>query len=241
MNRKFKELTLGMAQSVPFDQLINADESAKAIAKTATRSGGIRAGLKIVGADVRSLIFLRGNAAFAKEIRASIPRPLQEKGFSKHVPRLFRVCIVSIALACFELLRLEQAAAALDDPGCDHTSRVRSGAAAHLSDAASARSSAAMPWPELVAKAGADYQGDGLAVIPTSDGARLRCVFQSLEGEAARKGLWLSSTICNAPNDRFRVAAAAVGRTPNVAQTSRLRVNGASLASLTIDGPEVQH
>ena len=145
---------------------------------------------------MRRLIFPRGNAAFAEEVRASLPRLLQEKGFSKHVPRLFRVCIVSIALGCFEPLRLEQAAAALDDPGlvltsatyggrhledCDATSRIRCGAAAHLPHAMSVRSSTAIPWSQIAEKAGADYQGDGLAVIPTPDGARLRCVFQRLE------------------------------------------------------------
>jgi hypothetical protein len=44
----------------------------------------------------------------------------------------------------------------------------------------------AIPWSQLGAKAGADYQGDALAVIPTAEGARLRCVFQRLEGEATR-------------------------------------------------------
>src|SRR5437667_3451530 len=47
-----------------------------------------------------------------------------------------------------------------------------------------------IPWPacrggagrsQLGAKGGADYKGDGLAVIPTAEGARLRCVFQRLE------------------------------------------------------------
>src|SRR5437867_3176974 len=78
-----------------------------------------------------------------------------------------------------------------------------------------------VPWPacrggagrsQLGAKAGANYQGDGLAVSPTAAGARLRCVFQRLEGEATREGLWLSSTVTNAVQDRLRVAAAAVGR-----------------------------
>jgi len=176
---------------------------------------------------VRRLIFPRGNAAFAEEVRASLPRLLQEKGLSKHVPRLFRVCIVSIALGCFEPLRLEQAAAALDDPGlvltsatyggrhledCDATSRIRCGAAAHLPDAVSARSSAAIPWSQLGNKAGADYKGDGLAVVHTAEGARLRCAFQRLEAEVTREGLWLASTVSNAPSHRFRVLAADVRR-----------------------------
>src|SRR6266436_5745299 len=56
--------------------------------------------------------------------------------------------------------------------------------------------SPAIPWSQIGAKAGADYQGDGLAVspIPQSGSARLRCVFQRLEGEATREGLWLTST-----------------------------------------------
>ncbi|MEY2410612.1 MAG: trimeric autotransporter adhesin, partial [Verrucomicrobiota bacterium] len=70
----------------------------------------------------------------------------------------------------------------------------------------------AIPWSQLGAKAGADYQGDALAVIPTAEGARLRCAFQRLEGEATREGLWLTSTVTNAVNDRFRVVAADVRR-----------------------------
>src|ERR1019366_3750894 len=42
----------------------------------------------------------------------------------------------------------------------------------------------AIPWNEIGAKAGADYKGDGLAVSPTAQGARLHCVFQRLDGEA---------------------------------------------------------
>jgi hypothetical protein len=53
----------------------------------------------------------------------------------------------------------------------------------------------AIPWSQLGAKVGADYQGDALAVIATAEGARLRCVFQQLEGDATREGLWLTSTV----------------------------------------------
>jgi hypothetical protein len=49
--------------------------------------------------------------------------------------------------------------------------------------------SPAIPWSQIGAKAGSNYQGDGLAVRPTAQGARLRCVFQRLEGEATREGL----------------------------------------------------
>jgi hypothetical protein len=51
-----------------------------------------------------------------------------------------------------------------------------------------------IPWSQIGAKAGADDQGEGLAVIPAAEGARLRCVFQRLEGEAASEGLWVTST-----------------------------------------------
>jgi len=72
--------------------------------------------------------------------------------------------------------------------------------------------SSTIPWPQIGAKAGADYKGDGLAISPTAQGARLRCVFQRLEGEATREGLWLTSTDTNAVKERFRVVAVAVGR-----------------------------
>jgi hypothetical protein len=70
----------------------------------------------------------------------------------------------------------------------------------------------AIPWSEIGAKAGADYKGDGLSVSSAENGARLRCVFQRLEGEATREGLWLSSTASDQIQDRFRIVAAAVGR-----------------------------
>src|SRR5437773_859877 len=85
-------------------------------------------------------------------------------------------------------------------------------AAEAAADTVPAKTSATIPWSQIGAKAGADYQGDGLAVMPTLDGARLRCVFQRLEGEATREGLWLTSTITNAMIDRFRITAASVGR-----------------------------
>ena len=81
-------------------------------------------------------------------------------------------------------------------------------AAADAADTAKA----SIPWSQIGAKAGGDYQGDGLAVMPAAGGARLRCVFQRLEGEATREGLWLTSTVTNGVNDRFRVTAAEVGR-----------------------------
>jgi hypothetical protein len=77
---------------------------------------------------------------------------------------------------------------------------------------AAANAPAAIPWNQIGAKAGADYQGDGLAVTPTVSGARLHCVFQRLDGEATAEGLWLTSTVTNTVSDRFRVTAMAVGR-----------------------------
>jgi hypothetical protein len=85
-------------------------------------------------------------------------------------------------------------------------------AAESSATSAPAKTSQAIPWSQLGAKAGGDYQGDGLAIMPAAEGARLRCVFQRLEGEATREGLWLTSTVTNGVNDRFRVTAAEVGR-----------------------------
>jgi hypothetical protein len=93
-------------------------------------------------------------------------------------------------------------------------------------DLSSTNAPGAIPWSQIGAKAGANYQGDGLTVTPTESGARLHCVFQRLDGEATRQGLWLTSTVTNAVSgpsavtsirsersvDRFRVTAAAVGR-----------------------------
>src|SRR5439155_14063930 len=77
-----------------------------------------------------------------------------------------------------------------------------------------------IPWSEIGAKAGTDYHGDGLSVtaVPQSGSARLRCAFQGLEGEATTNGLWLRSTVTNAPRDPFRVAASSVGRAAPCAQ-----------------------
>jgi len=101
-------------------------------------------------------------------------------------------------------------------------------AGADSAHATLAKTSQAIPWSQLGAKAGADYQGDGLAVRPTAEGARLRCVFQRLEGEATREGLWLTSTVTNAANDRFRVVATAVRR-----QSSTVGDEVTSLTSIT--------
>jgi hypothetical protein len=72
--------------------------------------------------------------------------------------------------------------------------------------------SAPIPMDQLGAVAGKQYQGDGLSVSVTPDGARLRCAFQRLEGQVTREGLWLSSTADGSSGERFRVMAMEVGR-----------------------------
>jgi hypothetical protein len=86
--------------------------------------------------------------------------------------------------------------------------------------------SAPIPWGRLGTKAGADYKGDGLAMTPTESGARLRCLFQRLEGAATPEGLWLTSTVTNSASDRFRVKATVVGRVTPCAPTSANELNG---------------
>src|SRR5258708_7156738 len=72
-----------------------------------------------------------------------------------------------------------------------------------------------IPFSELGASVGAQYQGDDLSVAPTPEGARLRCVFQKLEGQATAEGLWLNSTANGAKGDHFRVMAVSVTRSPD--------------------------
>src|SRR5712675_567092 len=72
---------------------------------------------------------------------------------------------------------------------------------------ASSQTNTPIPFAELGAQASAQYQGDGLSVQPEREGARLRCVFQKLEGEATAEGLLLTSTADGAKGDRFRVVA----------------------------------
>jgi hypothetical protein len=92
---------------------------------------------------------------------------------------------------------------------------LRAGAPEGLNGATteSTPSSQPIPWSDLGAKATAQYSGDGLAVYAGENGAvRLHCVFQRLEGEVTRAGLWLTSTVEGAAADRFRVVADYVGR-----------------------------
>jgi hypothetical protein len=85
---------------------------------------------------------------------------------------------------------------------------------------------------QIGTKAGADYHGDGLAVSPTAQGARLRCVFQRLEGEATREGLWLTSTVIprsGTVNDRFRVGFGDGRRLSGCPVVLALAVSGSDL------------
>jgi hypothetical protein len=71
---------------------------------------------------------------------------------------------------------------------------------------------APIPMDQIGAVACKQYQGDGLSMTATAKGARLRCVFQKLEGEATPQGLWLTSTTDPTNGQRFRVVAMAAGR-----------------------------
>src|ERR1039458_9471739 len=70
---------------------------------------------------------------------------------------------------------------------------------------------AAIPFSDIGARATANYQGDALGVTATTDGARLRCGFQKLEGHATPEGLWLESTKRDGVG-RLRLTATALGR-----------------------------
>ena len=86
----------------------------------------------------------------------------------------------------------------------------------------------AIPWNQIGAQAGAHYQGEALSVAATEAGARLRCDFQRMDGEATGDGLWLVSTVSNQPADRFRVMATAVGRQA-LAASGMVTVTGQSV------------
>ena len=74
------------------------------------------------------------------------------------------------------------------------------------------QSSKSIPVVELGARASAQYQGDGLCVMATPQGARLRCIFQKLAGQVTSEGLWLASTAEPQTGEKFRVVARAFGR-----------------------------
>src|ERR1051325_7724408 len=101
------------------------------------------------------------------------------------------------------------------------------------------RQAEAIRWSQIDAKAGADYQGEGLAVTRTESGAHLRCIFQRLEAEATSEGLWLTSTVTNPTSERFRVVAQSVGR--NVGSVERESVERRALVghsdALTLHAP----
>src|SRR5437667_2578783 len=99
--------------------------------------------------------------------------------------------------------------------------------------AASAAKSEPIPMDQIGAVAGKQYSGDGLAVAATPNGARLRCVFQRLEGEATREGLWLSSTANDAVSEPFRVVASSVGREVNADSSNPL----APFMHVNFEGP----
>jgi hypothetical protein len=70
---------------------------------------------------------------------------------------------------------------------------------------------AAIPFADIGARAPAGYQGDALSVTATTEGARLRCGFQKLEGHATPEGLWLESTKPGATG-RLRLIVIALSR-----------------------------
>ncbi|MBI3851539.1 MAG: hypothetical protein HY298_14875, partial [Verrucomicrobia bacterium] len=86
------------------------------------------------------------------------------------------------------------------------------GAQSPIDTPLAARQSTPIPMDQLGAVATKQYQGDGLSVSATPDGAQLRCAFQGLEGTVTRDGLWLSSTADNSAGEPFRVVAVQVGR-----------------------------
>ena len=85
-------------------------------------------------------------------------------------------------------------------------------------DTAPARTGTSIPCSQPSTSAAAAYHGDGLDIvpIPQSGSVRLRCLFQRLEAEATREGLWLTSALTNGAHDRFRVTAVAIGRTASM-------------------------
>jgi hypothetical protein len=77
---------------------------------------------------------------------------------------------------------------------------------------APAANPSAIPLDQIGATVEKEYKGEGLSVRATPGGARLRCVFQRMECEATREGLWLTSTADESRSERLRVVATAVRR-----------------------------
>ena len=71
---------------------------------------------------------------------------------------------------------------------------------------------APIPFSEIGTRATTGYQGDALGVTATTDGARLRCGFQKLEGQATAEGLSLQSTAVGGGADKLRLTATAIYR-----------------------------
>ena len=91
----------------------------------------------------------------------------------------------------------------------------------------------AVPWSAVGAEAGKQYTNEGLSVTAAPGSARLLCVFQRLEGMAMADGLWLTSTVTNAPADRFRVCASALGRVPELREAGEA-AGGSDYAAVSI-------
>jgi hypothetical protein len=87
----------------------------------------------------------------------------------------------------------------------------------------------AIAWSEIGVKATADYHGEGLVVLAETNGARLRCVFQKLEGEVTSHGLWLRSTTEESEGEGFRVMATTVERSASECGKSLSRVGAVSI------------
>ena len=84
---------------------------------------------------------------------------------------------------------------------------------------------ASIPLDQIGATAEKQYSGDGLSVCANEGGARLRCVFQKLDGDITSEGLGLSSTAQPSQGERFRVKASAVGRVTPCAPFENLTAN----------------
>jgi len=72
--------------------------------------------------------------------------------------------------------------------------------------------SEAIPLDQLGAVATKQVEGEGLSVTASENGARLRCAFQRLGGQATPEGLWLTSTTDGPKPERFRLVAVKAGR-----------------------------
>ena len=69
-----------------------------------------------------------------------------------------------------------------------------------------------IPFDQVATKLAGQYRGNELGIQATEKGAVLKCVFQKLNGIVAGDGLWVQSTVTNAPRGRFRVIADRIGR-----------------------------